>query len=126
MTIKTKAERLIKKYKKLLKLHGWKFIIVISEKGMEESAALTYDEREKEAQVLINKNINIESDELENTIKHELTHLFLLPYTSYADTILNFINENPDNIKKLNFKKIFRNLDKIEEKLVIKLIQIIE
>jgi uncharacterized protein YpbB len=119
MKLETKAKKLFKYYKKLLKLRGWKFIIIHSD-TLTDCARITYT-TDKEVTLTINRKRNVHIEELEDTIIHELMHVFLFPYTDYVDNTLSFIKNNPENIKKLNFNKILKRSEQIEERLVERL-----
>lgn len=120
-----KVKKLVNCYKKSLKLHGWKFEILISEKPMERSKAeISYEVALKEATIVIDKEANIEDKELKKNILHELLHIFLSQYTEYSCNFARFVHENPENVRKLSLKNILKNLEKIEEKMVIKLTEL--
>ena len=122
MKLVTRVKKLVTQYKKELGLRGWKFEILITD-VKDRAAEITYDSNEKKGTVLIDRNTNLDSKELKDTIIHELLHIALSPYTYYVDTILNFVKDNPDS--KINYNKILKKLRQIEEKIVVKLTKFI-
>jgi len=122
MKLVTRVKKLVTQYKKKLGLRGWKFEVLISD-VKDRAAEVTYDSDEKKGTVLIDRNTNLDSKELKDTIIHELLHIALSPYTYYVDTILNFVKDNPDS--KINYNKILKKLRQIEEKIVVKLTKFI-
>ena len=122
MKLLSHAKKLVTQYKKKLGLRGWKFEVLISD-VKDRAAEVTYDSDEKKGTVLIDRNTNLDSKELKDTIIHELLHIALSPYTYYVDTILNFVKNNPES--KINYNKILKKLRQIEEKIVVKLTKFI-
>ena len=122
MKLVTRVKKLVTQYKKKLGLRGWKFEVLISD-VKDRAAEVTYDSDEKKGTVLIDRNTNLDSKELKDTIIHELLHIALSPYTYYVDTILNFVKDNPES--KINYNKILKKLRQIEEKIVVKLTKFI-
>jgi len=122
MKLVTRVKKLVTQYKKELGLRGWKFEILITD-VKDRAAEITYDSNEKKGTVLIDRNTNLDSKELKDTIIHELLHIALSPYTYYVDTILNFVKDNPES--KVNYNKILKKLRQIEEKIVVKLTKFI-
>ena len=120
-----KLKRLINKYARILKVSRlWK-VRLIPNKNIAEYAQINYDKEFKELDFLINEKLNKKEEDLKDSIIHELWHVNLINLIDYTRNTLKFIEENPDNIKKLKFKKIYNKLYSLEEKLVIKLTKVI-
>lgn len=117
-----KIEKLVKQYKKLLKLHGWNFEVLVSEKEIEDhNAEILYELGKKEATVLVDKQANIKDKKLRNTILHEMLHIFLSNYIGYLENLIHFVHNNPDDVRRINFKRILGKAEMIEEGIIEKL-----
>ena len=126
MNIETKVKKLVQQYKKIMKLRGWKFEIVITDKNLKNDfAQVLWDPSKKDVDIIISNEI-LYTQQLEKIIIHELTHILLSSYTIYVREIIDFLESNKDNICKLNFKKIKNKLDAIEENTVDKIVNLIK
>lgn len=122
--MKKEVESILDKYKKILKLRGWKFEVIYSEDDTCYAEVIPFI-NDKRAIIKINPVMNENIEDLKDTLIHELLHIFLTPYTDQVEVDLDFIGKNPESAGKMNFKKILNRVSKKEEVIVEKLTTII-
>ena len=120
-TFKKQAHSYFNYYKKVLGIPNyWRFRIVINDK-IEEYATIVIDVEKKYYVININPKRNKKEVDLKDTILHELIHSLLAPATNQIDILL----EKIENKEEIDLKKAQKNLEMWEERLVLKLTQII-
>jgi len=81
-----RIDRMVKKAQRCLKLASYRIKSYIGDSDGSEYAEITYDHPKRSATVVFNrKKIN---DDLEETIVHELLHLFISKHLGVAEDML--------------------------------------
>ena len=102
-----KIEKILKKYKKKLKLDHWKIELRLNTnlKYYAETTFYNFHDALVEVNPLMNKDTVV----LENTIKHELLHIFFYEYTRKAEEAV----KNPKQLIEKEERVVSRLADLI-------------
>jgi len=118
---KAQVKEYFEYYRRVLNLpKSWRYRIIINDK-IKEYATITMDIDKKYYVININPKRNKQDTDLKDTILHELLHSLLAPATNQIDILL----EKIENKEEIDYKKAQKNLELWEERLVLKLTQII-
>lgn len=110
--------RFFEEYKKKLGLNpAW--TITVEEKQIRGTyGEVEWDYPKRRFWIYINAQKNRDSQELRDSIIHELLHVFLMPYTQRAEALAS-------GLEDAKAKKTAKTLDRVEDTLVKKLTTVI-
>jgi len=116
------VNKLLKKYRKVLLVpESWKIVAYIHNER-KDFATVNYDYSKREFIIHVNQKFNLDEEDLRDTIIHELCHVFLSPYTSYVNTLIERFRKK----ERIRWTQTKHVLEEKEEKIVKKLTKIIQ